>query len=271
MGGLFGVGSHPSAKYAEGWGTRLGVLLEKRDIEFHVTLAHAIEAEVLLCEAQSLAAQLLAKGGVGQKVLYGIGKGGLVAGGDQVSALRAEQFRVATDFVGDYGQSSGHRFENHVRQAFGIGRVDSEVERSENGGHILAVAEKDRGRAEAEARGFPLQFLTQRAVADENEVNVWHALTDARGDAEKSRLIFVTMIHARDHADAECTGALGQSGGRGGKSLGGQGVSDDCDFVWREAGGDEAIGGGLRVADDGVGPAKSGCLSAELCGGQQVS
>ncbi len=94
---------------------------------------------------------------------------------------------------------------------------------------------------------------------------------DARGDAEKSRLIFVTMIHARDHADAECTGALGQSGGRGGENLGGQGVSDDCDLVRREASGDEAIGGGLRVADDGVGPAKSGGLSAELRRGQQVS
>ena len=246
-------------------------LVEKGRIEFRVTLAHAIEAEVLLGELAGVSAQLLAQSGVGQKFLDGIGKGGFVAGGNQGSALRAEQFRVATDFVGDDGQSSSHRFENDVGQAFGIGSVDGDVEGRENGGHVLTVAEKDRGRAEAEARRFLLQFLAQRAIAYESEFYVWHALTDARGDAEKSRLILVTMIHARDHADAECTGTLGQSGGRGGESLGGQGVSDDCDFLPRKAAGDEAIGGGLRVADHHVAPAKSGGLSAELCRRHQVS
>ena len=79
------------------------------------------------------------------------------------------------------------------------------------------------------------------------------------------------MIHARDHADAEYAGTLRQSCGRCGESLGRQGVSDDCDFIGRKAGGDEAIGGGLRIADHGVAPAKSGGLSAELRGGHQVS
>src|ERR1035437_10852271 len=125
------------------------LLLQKRDIEFRVTLAHAIEAEVLLDELAGVSAQLLAQSGVGKKFLDGIGKGGFVAGGDQGSALRAEQFRVATDFVGDDGQSSSHRFENDVGQAFGIGGVDGDVEGSEDGGHVLAVAEKDCGRAEA--------------------------------------------------------------------------------------------------------------------------
>ena len=176
---------------------------EKRDIEFHVALAHAIEAEVFLCESPGVAAQLLAKRGVDQKVLDGIGKGGFVAGGDQGSALRGEQFSVATDAVGDDGQASGHGFENDVGQAFGIGSIDGNIDRSEDGGHILAIAEKDRGRAEAKARRFLLQFLSQRAIAYENEFNIRHALMDSRGDAQKSGMIFVTMIHARDHADTE--------------------------------------------------------------------
>ena len=79
------------------------------------------------------------------------------------------------------------------------------------------------------------------------------------------------MIHARDHADADDTRALRQGCGRCGESLGRQGVSDDCDFSRRQAGGDEAIGGGLRIADHGVAPAKSGGLGAELRGGHQVS
>src|ERR1019366_6873180 len=79
------------------------------------------------------------------------------------------------------------------------------------------------------------------------------------------------MIHARDHANTGHTGTFRQSCGRCGESLGWQGVSDDCDFIGREAGGEEAIGGGLRVADNGVAPAKSGGLSAELRGGHQVS
>ena len=79
------------------------------------------------------------------------------------------------------------------------------------------------------------------------------------------------MIHARDHADADDTRTLRQGCGRCGESLGRQGVSDDCDFVARKAGGDEAIGGGLRIAHHGVAPAKSGGLCAELRGGHQVS
>src|ERR1700687_542091 len=79
------------------------------------------------------------------------------------------------------------------------------------------------------------------------------------------------MIHASDHADARESGTFRQSCGRSRESVGRQGVSDDCDFIGRKAGGEEAIGGGLRVADDGVAPAKSGGLSAELRGGHQVS
>src|ERR1017187_10753914 len=94
---------------------------------------------------------------------------------------------------------------------------------------------------------------------------------DLCGNAQKSRMIFITMIHARDHAHAEYAGTLRQNRGRCGESLGRQGVSYDCDFIGREAGGDEASGGGLRVADHGVTPAKSGGLSAELRGGHQVS
>src|SRR5208282_6145744 len=96
-------------------------------------------------------------------------------------------------------------------------------------------------------------------------------LMDLCGNAQKSRMILVTMIHARNHADAEYAGTLRQSWGHCGESLGRQGVSDDCDFIGREAGGDEAIGGGLRIADHGVTPAKSRVLSAELRGGHQVS
>src|ERR1700687_4608508 len=84
-------------------------------------------------------------------------------------------------------------------------------------------------------------------------------------------MVFVMCIHARDHTDTGATGTPRQSCGRSSESLGRQGVSDDCDFIGREAGGDEAIGGGLRVADNGVAPAKSGGLSAELRGGHQVS
>ena len=92
-----------------------------------------------------------------------------------------------------------------------------------------------------------------------------------RGDAQESGVILVTMIHARDHADTGYAGTFRQSCGDCGESLGGQGVSDDCDSTGREAGGDQAIGGGLRVADHGVAPAKSGGLSAELRRGHQVS
>src|ERR1019366_57991 len=84
-------------------------------------------------------------------------------------------------------------------------------------------------------------------------------------------MIFVTCIHARDHPNTGDTGTLRQSCGRCGESFGWQGVSDDCDFIGREAGGDEAIGGGLRVTDNGVAPAKSGGLRAELGGCHQVS
>ena len=52
--GLAHVGGIPSALF-----------LKKREIEFHVALAHAIEAEVFLCELEGVAAQLLAKSGVG--------------------------------------------------------------------------------------------------------------------------------------------------------------------------------------------------------------
>jgi len=39
-------------------------------------------------------------------------------------------------------------------------------------------------------------------------------------------------------------GRFRSTGGTALKILGRKGVSDDCDFVLREAGGDEAIGGG---------------------------
>ena len=95
---------------------------------------------------------------------------------------------------------------------------------------------------------------------------------DLSGDAQESGLIFVTMIHARDHGDAQDAGsASAEPVGVAAKSRVRQGVSDDCDSIGREAGGDETIGGGLRIADNCVAPAKSGGLRAELRGRHQVS
>jgi len=79
------------------------------------------------------------------------------------------------------------------------------------------------------------------------------------------------MIHARDHANSQDTGRFRKSCGSRGEGLGWQSVSDDRDFRGREADGKEAIGGGLRVADNGIAAAKSGGLHAELRGGHQVS
>jgi hypothetical protein len=87
---------------------------------------------------------------------------------------------------------------------------------------------------------------------------------DSRSNAQESGVILVPMIHARNHTDADDTRTLRQSCRRGGESLGWQRVSYDCDFIGRESSGNEAIGGGLRVADNGVTPAKSGSLRAEL-------
>ena len=125
--------------------------------------------------------------------------------------------------------------------------------------------------AKAEARRFPLQFLTQRTIADEKKLDIRHALMDLCGDAQESGMILVAMVHARDHADTRDTGTFRQSRGCGAESRGRQGVSDDSDFIGREASGDEAIGRRLRIADNSVAPAKSGGLSAELRGGHQVS
>ena len=80
--------SHPSQSTRKDGHPPSTLLLQKPDIEFHITLAHAIEAEVFLCELPSVPAQLLAKRGVGEKFLDGIGKAGFVAGGNQGSALR---------------------------------------------------------------------------------------------------------------------------------------------------------------------------------------
>jgi len=79
------------------------------------------------------------------------------------------------------------------------------------------------------------------------------------------------MIHARDHADTDNTGRFRQSRRRCGESRGWQGISDDRDFLGREGGGDEAIGRGLRIADNGIAPAKYSGLSAELRGCHEVS
>src|SRR3981081_3175287 len=79
------------------------------------------------------------------------------------------------------------------------------------------------------------------------------------------------MIHSRDHADTGDAGTFRQSGGCAGESRGRQGVSDDCDFIGREASGDEAISGSLRITDNRIAPTKSGNLSPELTGCQQVS
>src|SRR5271155_1726561 len=79
------------------------------------------------------------------------------------------------------------------------------------------------------------------------------------------------MIQASDHTDTDDTGALRQSCTRRSKSLGWQRVSYDCDFMRRESGGDEAIGGSLRVADNRITPAKSSRLCAKLRRSHQVS
>jgi hypothetical protein len=79
------------------------------------------------------------------------------------------------------------------------------------------------------------------------------------------------MIHARDHAYADYTGTFRQNGGNCSESLVWQGVPDDCDFVGRETGGEETIGGSLRVADYGIAPTKGGSLRAKLRGRHQVS
>src|SRR5208337_297586 len=94
---------------------------------------------------------------------------------------------------------------------------------------------------------------------------------DLCGDAQKSGLILIAMIHARNHADTGSAGTFRQSGGRWCESLGWQGVSDDGNLVGGKTGGEEAIGGSLRVADYRIAPAKSSGLSAELGGAQQVS
>ncbi len=94
---------------------------------------------------------------------------------------------------------------------------------------------------------------------------------DLGGDAQESGVVFVTVIHARDHADTQASWTLRQSCRCCDEGFDSQGVSDDCDLARRKAGGDETVGGGLRVADDGVAPAKNGGLSAELRGRHQVS
>jgi hypothetical protein len=98
-----------------------------------------------------------------------------------------------------------------------------------------------------------------------------HALTDLSGNAQESRLILLTVIHARDHGNTQDAGTLRHSWRRGGESRVRQGISNDCDFLGREACGNQPISGGLRVADHGVTPAEGSGLRAELRGGQQVS
>src|SRR5207245_484238 len=110
---------------------------------------------------------------------------------------------------------------------------------------ILAIAEEDCRGAKAEARRFPLQFLTQRTIADEKKLDIRHALMDLCCDAQESGMILVAMIHARDHADTDNAGTFRQSRRRCDESRGWQGVSDDCDFIGREASGDEAISSSL--------------------------
>src|SRR5208282_5524646 len=84
-------------------------------------------------------------------------------------------------------------------------------------------------------------------------------------------MMFITVIHARNHADSEGPGTFGQNRRRCGENVSWEGVSDDRDFVAREADGDKAIGGGLRIADYRVTPAKSGGLRAKLLGCHQVA
>ena len=94
---------------------------------------------------------------------------------------------------------------------------------------------------------------------------------DLCGDAQESGMIFVAVIHARDHADADDAMTFRQSSRRFGERLVGQGVSDDCDLPGREANGQESIGGSLGVADNGIAAAKCNGLGAELRGRHQVS
>ena len=61
-------------------------------------------------------------------------------------------------------------------------------------------------RNQAEIRRFPFEFRTQRAIAYQNKFNIRHALMDLGGNAQKSGMILVAMIHARDHADASEAG-----------------------------------------------------------------
>src|SRR6266481_2526710 len=94
---------------------------------------------------------------------------------------------------------------------------------------------------------------------------------DLCGDAQESRMILVAMIDARDHSDTGNTGTFRQSRRRCGESRGGQGVCYDRALLGRETGRDKAIGRGLRIADNGIAPAKRGALSAELRGCHEVS
>ena len=84
-------------------------------------------------------------------------------------------------------------------------------------------------------------------------------------------MAFVVMIHAGDHADAQRAGFAGDGGDGGGEGFGGERVADHYEFFFANAFFGEAVGGGLRVADDGVAPAEGGRLRVKLAGGEEVS
>ena len=241
------------------------LFFEKSQVEIFVATTYTIKTEVFFHEAAGVVALLLAKMGVGEKTVDCIRKVVFILCGNEHPALVVDQLGVASYVVGDHGQAGGHGFEDGVGKAFRIGGEDGHVHGGEDGGDVAAIAEEDGAVAEAECGSLSLEFRTKRAIAGEQEFHVRHALMNLGGDAEKAGVILIVRVHARDHAHAECIGAAGQRGRCGFKSRGGQGVSDDGEFLARHTGSSESIGGGLRVAGDRVAPAKSGGLRAELC------
>ena len=186
------------------------------------------------------------------------------------SALMVDQFGIAADVIGDYGQTAAMA-SRITLDKLSESEVRTATSRKRGRRECPAIAEEDRAGAEAKTRRFPLQFRRSGPSPARRNSARRHALMDLRGDAQKSRMILVTVIHPRDHADTERAGALGQAAGARLKASAGKAFPMTASLSREQACSDKAIGGGLRIADHGVAPAKSGGLSAELRGRHQVS
>ncbi len=129
---------------------------------------------------------------------------------------------------------------------------------------ITAVTEKDGALAETKSGRLALKFGAERAIANEQEFRLRHALMNFGGNAQKSGMVLIVRVHTGDHSDPKCSGTAGQRGSDCLKRGGGQRVPDDGEFVARQSRGRKPIGGGLGVAENRITPAEGDGLRLKL-------